>query len=164
MKQQGMALIVALVITLIIGIIAVAIGRSALQNQHSASNQYDLLRSYTSAQSAMNRAERLFKQTVINDESKIYSSTPQAISSTLDDADWWQDPAKWAANATAYNGLTAGAPQFRIEQRQFIPFSADIEEKNGQQFFRVSSRGEGPGSAVSMIQAYFTVVVPKPEK
>ena len=52
MKQQGMALIVALVITLIIGIIAVAIGRSALQNQQSASSQYDMLRSYTAAQSA----------------------------------------------------------------------------------------------------------------
>ena len=87
MKQQGMALIVALVITIIIGIIAVAIGRSALQNQQSASSQYDMLRSYTAAQSAINRAERVFKQTVINDESKIYSSHVNSISSVLDSAD-----------------------------------------------------------------------------
>ena len=163
MKQQGMALIVALVITLIIGIIAVAIGRSALQNQQSASSQYDMLRSYTAAQSAINRAERVFKQTVINDESKIYSTHAQSISSVLDSADWWQTPSNWQNKATAYAGLTSGNPHYRIEQRQFVPFSADIEEKNGQQYFRVTGRGEGPASAVSMIQAYFTVVVPKPK-
>lgn len=163
MKQQGMALIVALVITLIIGIIAVAIGRSALQNQQSAGSQYDMLRSYTAAQSAINRAERVFKQTVIADESKIYSSHAQSISSVLDSADWWKTLSNWQNKATAYAGLTSGNPRYRFEQRQFVPFSADIEEKNGQQYFRVTGRGEGPASAVSMIQAHFTVVVPKPK-
>lgn len=163
MKQQGMALIVALVITVIIGIIAVAIGRSALQNQQSASSQYDMLRSYTAAQSAVNRAERLFKQTVVNDEARIFSKHTNTISSTLDSANWWQTLSNWQTKATAYAGLSSGNPRYRIEQRQFIPFSADIEEKNGQQYFRVTGRGEGPGSSVSMIEAYFTVVVPKPE-
>ena len=106
MKQQGMALIVALVITLIIGIIAVAIGRSALQNQQSASSQYDMLRSYTAAQSAINRAERLFKQTVVNDEARIFSKHPNTISSTLDSANWWQTLSNWQTKATAYAGLS----------------------------------------------------------
>ncbi len=82
MKQQGMALIVALVITVIIGIIAVAIGRSALQNQQSASSQYDMLRSYTAAQSAINRAERLLSKPLLTMR-REFSASIRTLSAQL---------------------------------------------------------------------------------
>ena len=59
MKQHGMALVVALVITLIIGIIAVAVGKTALQNQQDAAGEVGTLASYTLAPSAMDNGGHL---------------------------------------------------------------------------------------------------------
>lgn len=164
MKQQGMALVVALVITLIIGIIAVAIGKTALQNQQNAAAELDSLNSYTLAQSAMNTAERVFRNTVISDKERIYSDHANTISTTIDaNADWWRDTSNWASNTVSVAGLEGNAPQYRIEEREFAPLSADLEEKNGRQFFRVTSRGEGKGAAVTILQSYIGVLAQKRE-
>ena len=143
MKQHGMALVVALVITLIIGIIAVAVGKTALQNQQSATGEFDTLASYTLAQSGMNRAVRIFRDTVVTDKAKIYSDATDSISTPIDDdPDWWQEADNWSVSAQTLT-LDHGSSQFRIEQRQFAPLSADLEEKNGRLFIRVTSRAEG---------------------
>ncbi len=163
MKQHGMALVVALVITLIIGIIAVAVGKTALQNQQSATGEFDTLASYTLAQSGMNRAERIFRDTVVTDKAKIYSDAADSISTAIDDdPDWWQEADNWSANTQTLT-LDHGAPQFRIEQREFAPLSADLEEKNGRLFFRVTSRAVGPGGSVTTLQSYIGVLAQKKE-
>ena len=170
MKQHGMALVVALVITLIIGIIAVAVGKTALQNQQNVAGEFDTLTSYTLAQSAMNRAERLFRDTIVNanDKKRIYSNSANSISSVIDaDPDWWRDESNWGADSVEVAGLTLGSaqfrPKFRIEQRQFAPLSADLEEKNGRQFFRITSRAVGPGGAMVNLQTYISVMAQKQE-
>ena len=168
MKQHGMALVVALVITLIIGIIAVAVGKTALQNQQNAAGEFDTLTSYTLAQSAMNSAERLFRDTVVSDKGRIYSDSPNTISTPIDgDPSWWRDESNWSSDTVELTGLTLGSsafrPKFRIEQRQFAPLSADLEEKNGRQFFRITSRAVGPGGAIATLQTYISVMAQKQE-
>lgn len=168
MKQHGMALVVALVITLIIGIIAVAVGKTALQNQQNAAGEFDTLTSYTLAQSAMNSAERLFRDTIVNHKERIYSNSADTISSAIDgDPDWWREDTDWSVNTVDVTGLTLGSaqfrPKFRIEQRQFAPLSADLEEKNGRQFFRITSRAVGPGGAIATLQTYISVMAQKQE-
>ena len=163
MKQHGMALVVALVITLIIGIIAVAVGKTALQNQQSATGEFDTLASYTLAQSGMNRAERIFRDTVVTDKAKIYSDATDSISTPIDDdPDWWQKADNWSVSTQTLT-LDHGASQFRIEERQFAPLSADLEEKNGRLFFRVTSRAVGPGGSVTTLQSYIGVLAQKKE-
>lgn len=164
MRQRGMALVVALVITLIIGLIAVAVVKSALQNQQNASGEFDTLASYTMAQSGMNAAERLFRNTVVADKSQIYSDAEHTISTAIDgDPEWWRDVANWGSDTREASDMTASTPRYRIEQRQFAPLSADLEEKNGRQFFRVTSRGEGPGGSISILQSYISVLTQKQE-
>lgn len=165
MKQQGMALIVAMLITLIIGIIAVAIGKTALQNQQNAAGEFDTLASYSLAQSAMNSAEHTFRQTVLTNKDRIYSSHPQSISTGIDtDANWWHSTANWVGSKiTALTGLAGTAPRYRIEQRDFIPISADLEEKNGRQLFRITTRGQGQGDAITTLQSHIGVLGQKQE-
>lgn len=160
--DRGMALVSALIITLIVGIVAMAIGRNALSSQQNASIEFDALSGFALAQSGMNAAERLFRNTLINDKSKIFSSAENSISTAFDkDADWWRDAQNWTDSARQVSGLSTGTPQFRIEEREFIPLSADMEERNGRTFFRVSSRGEGKGVATAMLQSYLGVLVTK---
>lgn len=164
MRQRGMALVVALVITLIIGLIAVAVVKSALQSQQNASGEFDTLASYTMAQSAMNAAERLFRNTVVADKTQIYSDAEHTISTALDgDPEWWRSVDNWDSDTRQASDMDASTPRYRIEQRQFAPLSADLEEKNGRQFFRVTSRGEGPGGSISILQSYISVLTKKQE-
>lgn len=162
---HGMALVSALIITLIVGIVAMAIGRSALTSQQNSAIEFDALSGFALAQSGMNAAERLFRDTLVNDKTRIYSAATNAISTPLDsDAEWWRDPQRWATTARSAQGLTTGTPQFRIEEREFVPLSADMEEQNGRLFFRVSSRGSGQGIATAMQQTYISVMVTKQEE
>ena len=164
-RAQGMALVTALIITLIVGIVSLAIGRNALTSQQNASIEFDALSGFALAQSGMNAAERLFRDTLVNDKSKIFSDAGQAISTKLDsDADWWRTTQAWTDSARQVSELSSGKPQFRIEQREFVPLSADLEERNGRMFFRVSSRGSGQGIATAMLQTYISVLVTKPEE
>ena len=169
MKQHGMALVVALVITLIIGIIAVAVGKTALQNQQNAAGEFDTLTSYTLAQSAMNSAEHLFRNTIVSDKALIYSDAQNSISTPIDgDPSWWRTESNWNSDTVELAGLTLGSsafrPKFRIEQRQFVPLaSADMEDKNGKQFFRITSRAVGPGGAITTLQTYISVLAQKKE-
>jgi len=157
-SQQGIALITALIITLLIGIIAMAVGKSAIRSQQTASSQYDQARSQAIAQSAMLRAEALFRSTVAADVNQIFAGASGSISTSLEsDAAWWRSSSNWASNTTSFSGLTEGSPQFRIEEREFVPTSADVEEQQGRQYFRVTSRGEGPGGSHTLLQSYFVV-------
>ncbi len=40
---------------------------------------------------------------------------------------------------------------------------ADLEEKNGRQFFRITSRAVGPGGAIATLQTYISVMAQKQE-
>lgn len=166
MKQGGMALIVALVISLVIGIVAVAIGESAMRSQRMATIERDQLSSLLNAQSTISWVEGQFAQLVTNDQSKIFVGTSGAISSQLDsNPDWWRDDNNW----TEDNGVhtisaanVASQPMYRMEQRQFVPFSVDLSETNGMQFYRVTVRDTTSGQTTTKLQALFMVVVPKP--
>lgn len=155
---RGIALVAALIITLLIGIIAMAIGKTAIRSQQTANSQYDQARSEAIAKSAMLRAEALFRSTVADNIDAIYADATDSISTDLDtDASWWRNSSNWASNTTSFSALSEGAPQFRIEEREFVPTSADVEEQQGRQYFRVTSRGEGPGGAHTLLQSYFVV-------
>ncbi|MCD8548145.1 MAG: hypothetical protein LRY38_06950 [Aeromonadaceae bacterium] len=159
-SQQGIALITALIITLLIGIIAMAVGKSAIRSQQTASSQYDQARSQAIAQSAMLRAEALFRSTVASDIDLIFAGASGSISTSLEsNAAWWREDSNWDSNSstTSFSGLTEGSPKFRIEEREFVPISADVEEQQGRQYFRVTSRGEGPGGSHTLLQSYFVV-------
>lgn len=164
MKQHGMALVVALVITLIIGIIAIAVGKTALQeNQQSATGEFDTLASYTQAQSGMNRAEPDFRDTVVTDKTKIYSGVSGSISTAID-----EDSRLVAGGRQLelpHSDLDVGSWRLSVSYRTaaICPAFCRSGRKEWSVVFRVTSRAVGPGGSVTTLQSYIGVLAQKKE-
>lgn len=165
-KQQGMTLVMAIVITLLVGLMAISIGNSALQNQRVAAIKQEHMTALANAQSGIAWAEGEFAETVLNDESRLFASAENTISSVLDENEnWWREEIRWQANnvKTLPGSYLNGDSRYRIEERDFQTESGDFENKMGTQFFRVTAQGRTDGDAIATIQTLFSVAMLKPE-
>lgn len=158
-SQRGMVLISALVILIIISIVALAIGQSSLRNQQMSSSRSDQLQGQTQALSAMNRADAEFRDVIVNRVSKLKPGVPGSITTQMANYNWWLTDTNWNnTNTRSFSELhaqTGSDPRYRIEYRERISVNSNVEEKQIRQFYRVTSRANGPGSARSLLQAYF---------
>lgn len=85
--NQGIALVAAIVVTLIVSLVAVAIASTAVANRHLTNADYEVNASYVNAQAGLNMAETII-QTASGDELKKYianfdSNSTSAIAETL---------------------------------------------------------------------------------
>lgn len=73
-KNQGIALVAAIVVTLIVSLVAVAIASTAVANRHLSNSDYEVNSSYVNAQAGLNIAETIL-QTSSGDELKANTQT-----------------------------------------------------------------------------------------
>lgn len=158
-SQRGMVLISALVILIIISIIALAVGQSSMRNQQMSSSRADQLQGQTQALSAMNRADFEFRETIVNNVSLLTPGVPGSITTSMDTYNWWLTDSNWNNTNThsfaELHAQTGSDPRYRIEYRESIQVNSNVEEKQIRRFYRVTSRANGPGSARSLLRAYF---------
>lgn len=71
-KQQGVALIVALIVTAIVGIIAVSLSSTAFRTQRSQNFSVGTVTSHSNAVSGINRAINFMRASALQQEQKVF--------------------------------------------------------------------------------------------
>lgn len=162
-SQRGLVLIAALLMLLVISLLGLGMGGSALEGQRQANRHLTQVLAYNTADSALAAAEA---------ELLSHSTDPNWLSAsssvtTLDDShngSWWQN-SSWD-NLSAIHTIPDypnGSGMYRIESREFIPINAATRQDQGVTLYRITSRGEGPdydsalGGGLSVIQSHFAL-------
>ncbi|WP_028117977.1 pilus assembly PilX family protein [Ferrimonas senticii] len=161
-QQQGIALLSALVVLLIVSILGVAVGKQVLDSRRNTTVYHDMTNSFVRAQSALSEA-----QAIINDNHPSVNdrldpaSANSIVSATFASADWWKTAGNWTAAVTLQDGSNAnlaGAPQYLLEDGGREP-SLDLGRSlPSRRFIKVTTRANGDGQAQALVQAYVAVM------
>ena len=161
-SQTGLVLIASLLMLLIISLLALGIGGSALEGQRQANRHFTKVLAYNTADSALAAAEAdLWNHR--KESSWLMASTNITALDSSHSGSWWLSTWSGLSAVHTLTGYTHGKGMYRIERRQFIPINASAGQNQGVTLFRITSRGEGPdydstlGGGLSFIQSHFAL-------
>lgn len=174
-KQQGISLVVVLIILVVITLLGLASVRGTLLRERMSANMYDRSLAFQAAESALRQAEAAVRAAALSgaaigtDCSAVATNCPIPLANT-----YTGGSAGWT-NGTATQTLAAGAPQYVI---QFLGRRDSTDELNlghsansGQygggggvaleSFYRIIARSHDPAAgndrAVVVLQSNITV-------
>lgn len=183
--QQGLALLSALLILLIIAMIGVAVGTGGRSMQKTVTSHEDLGNALAAAEATLRVAERALWVNVINGAPAVdpdCSPAPSCVVGGFDvDNNWWQSEAVWAGQLTLGAGplyapgqpladfnvpmeamALAAQPQFRIEASkdptQMRKLTAE-EGSSGLRLHQITVRSRGRGEAEIVVQSVYGIMV-----
>lgn len=189
--EKGIALVAAVVVTLIVSLVALAIADTAIANRHLSSATYDQSSSLVNAQAGLNLAEHILLEIQKTDSGKFNtkvtdfdkkgsgSSIAQKVSSRCSndvaDLDSPNDCFWWLGNVLASDGaynqekfLTHIGEGFYDFNHAGTYFKIEKRKEHPpygdemvKQFFRVTSIGTGNGAGLAKLQGQIAVLVPK---
>ena len=155
-KQQGIVLISALFITLLVTVLSSTIVVKTLANKKVNHNRQDSDAAYFAAESALNIAA----QKLLNGETFLENTAT---------TNWWETDANWSSTEVmtvsdfkkSNNNkiLLAGDPRYRVEYLTTVNPSNEAElggnATTGIVYYRVTAQGQGRAQGRSQIQAIF---------
>lgn len=183
--QNGIALLSALLILIVITVVSIAIGSGGRALQKSVTAHEDLGNALAAAETTMRLAERAIKHHVFNGTP---AASPACAAPTLcfvgdfdSDNNWWKNDSAWLTQITLGAGALygdgqplkefnanldsmtlAGPPQFRVEvtsdPTQMRKLSA-AEGASGLRLHQITVRGQGRGQAEVVLQSVYGVMV-----
>ncbi|WP_221074998.1 pilus assembly PilX family protein [Agarivorans aestuarii] len=160
-KQQGMALIMSLVMVVIIAIIGIAIAQQVTSGRKSSAVHQDHSMSFSRATSGVNEAEFVVRQQAYHTDALLNPDTPNNLVTPAFASDtWWQDSSNWStANKVtvvtdAGGNLLAGSPRYIIEDGGVDSGLVLGVQVPKRRFLRITSKAEGEGGAVTYLQSY----------
>jgi len=156
-QQQGMVLIGALVVLLIISMMAVGLGLFTVASQQQATANTDALHSYTAADEAMRYAEYQMN----NNTDKLTVGASAAIVTAQLSDNWWFSDENWnvpeGCTSCAVKTLPSGdnLSKYRIEWIKKKKFNMKATEQLGFYYLRTVTKGHGDGTAETMMMSYY---------
>ena len=160
-KQQGMALIMSLVMVVIIAMIGIAIAQQVTSGRKSSAVHQDHSMSFSRATSGVNEAEFVVRQQAYHTDALLNPDTPNNLVTPAFASDtWWQDNSNWStANkvtvvADAGGNALAGQPSYIIEDGGVDSGLVLGVKVPKRRFLRITSKAEGEGGAVTYLQSY----------
>ncbi|MEE2002611.1 PilX N-terminal domain-containing pilus assembly protein [Alkalimonas sp. MEB108] len=158
-SQQGMALIVSLLLLLAITIIVLAASRGTGQQERMSANLYDRELAFQATESAIRIAEQWLMNNPNHDDfTGVQGRYPQP---DPNDPPRWRDPATlWQAADLALGGLQQDA-EFIIEDMGRWPDPPDCARGSTippgclSQTYRITARSAGADRAGIMLQVLF---------
>jgi Tfp pilus assembly protein PilX len=160
-KQQGMALIMSLIMVVIIAMIGIAIAQQVTSGRKSSAVHQDHSMSFSRATSGVNEAEFVVRQQAYHSDALLNPDTPNNLVAPAFNSDtWWQDENNWsAANkmtvvTDAGGNLLAGSPRYIIEDGGVDSGLVLGVQVPKRRFLRITSKAEGEGGAVTYLQSY----------
>lgn len=160
-KQQGMALIMSLVMVVIIAMIGIAIAQQVTSGRKSSAVHQDHSMSFSRATSGVNEAEFVVRQQAYHTDALLNPDTPNNLVAPAFASDtWWQDDSNWvSANkltvvSDAGGNSLAGQPSYIIEDGGVDSGLVLGVKVPKRRFLRITSKAEGEGGAVTYLQSY----------
>ncbi|GAB1623632.1 hypothetical protein AAOGI_36820 [Agarivorans albus] len=169
-KQQGMALIMSLVMVVIIAMIGIAIAQQVTSGRKSSAVHQDHSMSFSRATSGVHEAEFVVRQQAYHTDALLNPDTPNNLVTpaftkveggiTVSDDEWWQDDGNWvAANkvtvvSDAGGNALAGQPSYIIEDGGVDSGLVLGVKVPKRRFLRITSKAEGEGGAITYLQSY----------
>lgn len=174
-REQGISLVVVLIILVVITLLGLAGMRSTLLRERMSANMYDRSLAFQSAESALRQAEAAVRAAALagtpigTDCSAVGASCPIPLANTYSGGS-----AGWT-NGTATQALSVGAPQYVIQflgrrdstDELNLGNSANANQYGGgggvalESFYRVIARSHDPATAgdraVVVLQSNITV-------
>ncbi|MEE1674510.1 hypothetical protein SNR37_003953 [Agarivorans aestuarii] len=160
-KQQGMALIMSLVMVVIIAMIGIAIAQQVTSGRKSSAVHQDHSMSFSRATSGVNEAEFVVRQQAYHTDALLNPDTPNNLVTAAFASDtWWQDNNNWtsapklAVVTDSYGNALAGQPSYIIEDGGVdsgLVLGAKVPKRR---FLRITSKAEGEGGAITYLQSY----------
>ncbi|BEU04904.1 hypothetical protein OAG1_37040 [Agarivorans sp. OAG1] len=160
-KQQGMALIMSLVMVVIIAMIGIAIAQQVTSGRKGSAVHQDHSMSFSRATSGVNEAEFVVRQQAYHTDALLNPDTPNNLVTPAFASDtWWQDNSNWSA-ANKVTAVTdaggnslAGTPRYIIEDGGVDSGLVLGVQVPKRRFLRITSKAEGEGGAVTYLQSY----------
>ena len=115
LKQQGMSLVVVLILMLIMTIVGLAVVRGTILRERMSANMYDRSLSFQAAESVLREAEELVRQAVVAGQSIGVDCTVTGASCPVPPASTFTGGGNGWVNGTDTQNLSAGAPQYHIQ-------------------------------------------------
>jgi Tfp pilus assembly protein PilX len=143
-QQRGVALITSLIFVLLISVLAISTAKQVISQRKISSSHYDQTITFASAESGIEVAEALIQQFAGN-KTELLDKDGVVEVGTFNSVVWWQIEKNWTDNAIATDETRGGA-SYIIE---------DMDIHNGRQYYRVTSRGAGPGDAQIFLQTIY---------
>ncbi|WP_427976697.1 pilus assembly PilX family protein [Agarivorans sp.] len=160
-KQQGMALIMSLVMVLIVALIGVAIAQQVISGRKNSAVYQDHATSFVRATSGINEAEFVVRREAYAPAARLNPNTANNLLADQFESDnWWQNDAKWVAANKLVNVTNAagnnlqGQPRYIIEDAGVDAGLVMGLKVPKRRFVRITARAEGEGGAVSYLQSY----------
>ncbi len=166
-KQQGMALIMSLIMVVIIAMIGIAIAQQVTSGRKSSAVHQDHSMSFSRATSGVNEAEFVVRQQAYHTDALLNPDTPNNLVTPAFASDtWWQDNSNWStankvtALTDAGGNLLAGSPRYIIEDAGYDANSIlDLSSKvPKRRLLRITSKANGEGGAITYLQSYVAFV------
>jgi type IV pilus assembly protein PilX len=151
-RQQGMSLIVVMVILVVITLLGLASVRGTLLRERMSANMYDRSLAFQSAESALREAEAAVRTAALagsaigTDCSVVGTNCPIPLANTYSGG-----AAGWT-NGTATQTLAAGVPQYTI---QFLGRRDSTDELNLGQSANSNQYGGGGGVA---LESFYRII------
>lgn len=151
-KQQGISLIVVLIILIVITLLGLASVRGTLLRERMSANMYDRSLAFQSAESALRQAENAVRTAALagaaigTDCSAVAADCPIPLANTYSGGG-----AGWT-NGTATQTLAAGTPQYTI---QFLGRRDSTDELNLGQSANSNQYGGGGGVA---LESFYRII------
>ena len=164
-KQQGIALIIGLILLVVMTLIAVASTNTSLMEEKMTGNFRDIEIAYNAADTGLRDAEGWLGNQASNPGDNATGSTMiwsldsgNLDSTATDSVNWWQErntSTWWAANAqnhTDYSGIAGSMSEVKTKPYSIIEFKYRYEETSGElgdmvgdpvYYYRVTSRATG---------------------
>ncbi|GAD02487.1 pilus assembly PilX family protein [Agarivorans albus] len=162
-RQQGMALIMSLIMVVIISMIGIAIAQQVSSGRKNAAVHQDHSTSFLRSISGINEAEYQVKLNALTTDKLDPDSADSIVKTEFADRDWWQTNSNWDDAAPVSDSQTLdGNPSYIIEHVYFEPDDLNVNTNSGRNIYRITSKAEGQGGAVSYLQSHVAFKGTKP--
>lgn len=163
-KQNGMALLMALIFLLVLTVLGITVTSSTILSEKMSQNMRDMTSAFEAAESALGDGESWANNlNTIPTAVSTCSSAPCSVwqlnvlsTPSAQPMSWWQSNGR--AYSTTIPGL-ASQPRYIVELFSFVPYDLSpnsLASGRGYYYYRITAKGVGTtNSAVASVQSIY---------